>query len=516
MSRRRYLLVVAVILAVYTVGLAVFSQVRPLDGDEGYYATAARLVAEGDTPYAEFFYPQMPLLPYVYAPFYELVGSSLARMRLLSVGLSVLALVLWGLLLRARFGQRPMFVVGGLLLVALNPYLLSWNPTVKTYALANLGVMAALWTVDRGFQTRRLVWFLAAGLAAGLTVSTRLLYLPWAGSLLIALVWIRWRQPRVGVSLASVAAMAVGLGVSLLPAMWLFLQDPTRFRFNNLDYHNLRFSPLDRVSDAETPQALAAVQEWARAIFLNPYMVLLVVLALLGWVAVRRAEKIADQNLRPLALVAGGGAVVHTLACLLPDPVHAQYFTSPLAPMLAPLALLGVVDLARRFGRPATLIAGVVVCCAVLSFVDLQLRGVGMDRSEVWTFAHLDAVSASIEAHTEPDDQVLAFWSGYVFETERQFLPGLENHFSLGVSEKLSLQQQVDYHIAGKELLLQAILTKSPKVIVLGAWMHEINTTIDQKDLPLILQELDANYEIAWMKGEVKVMVRRPGPGLKL
>lgn len=516
MSRRNYLLVVVVIVLTYAVGLATFSQFRPLDGDEGYYATAARMVAEGAAPYADFFYPQMPLLPYVYAPFYQLVGSSLAQMRLLSAAFAVLALVLWGLLLRNRFGQRPMFVVGGLLLMAFNPYLLSWNPTVKTYALTNLGVMATLWTVDRGFQTRRLAWFLAAGLAAGLTVSTRLLYLPWAGWLLVALLWIRWRQPRVGLSVASISALAVGLGTSLLPAFVLFLRDPARFRFNNLDYHTLRFSPLDRAGAADLPRALAALLEWARAVFLNPYMLLIVVLAVLGWVAVRRTEKILDQNLRPLTLVAGGGAVVHTLACLLPDPVHAQYFTSPLAPMLTPLALLGVVDLARRFGRPATLIAGVVVCCAVLSFVDLQLRGVGIDRSEVWSLDHLREVSASIEARTEPDDLVLAFWSGYVFETERRFLPGLENHFSLGVSEKLTLQQQVDYRIAGKELLLQAILTKSPKVIVLGAWMHEIDTTIDQKDLPLILQELDANYEIAWMKGEVKVLVRRPGPGLKM
>jgi hypothetical protein len=51
---------------------------------------------------------------------------------------------------------------------------------------------------------------------------------------------------------------------------------------------------------------------------------------------------------------------------------------------------------------------------------------------------------------------------------------------------------------------------------VLGGWMHEVNTTLDQKDIPLLLQELDNNYEIAWMRGEVKVMVRRPGPGLKI
>ncbi len=516
MSPKRALLVFLLILAVYPLGLAAISQVRPLDGDEGYYASAARLVAEGRTPYADFFYPQMPLLPYVYAPFYKLVGSSLAGMRLLSVALSSLALVLWGLFLRARFPGRPMFVIGGLLLVAFNPYLLSWNVTVKTYALSNLGVFATLWAVDRGFHTRRLVWFLAAGLAAGLTVETRLLYLPWAGSLFAALVWIRWRHPRVGLSHASVAGAGVGLLLGLVPAFRLFLAMPARFRFNNLDYHTLRFSPLDRASGEELPQAMAALLELARSLLLNPFMLFLIVLAVLGWMTVRRAAGNADTDQRPVAVVAGLGAVVHTIACLFPDPVHAQYFTSPLAPMLAPLAVLGLVDLARRFGRPTVLITGVVVFSAVLSFVDLQVRKTGMIWDEVWSFEHLAEVSANIEARTEPGNIVLAFWSGYVFESGRRYVPGMENHFALGVSEKLTLPQQVTDHIAGKEMLLKAILAKAPTVIVLGAWMHEANTSLEQKDLPLLLQELDNNYELVWMKGETKVLVRKPGPGLKL
>ncbi|MDX2474442.1 MAG: glycosyltransferase family 39 protein [Candidatus Krumholzibacteria bacterium] len=516
MSPKRALLVFLLILVIYPLGLAAISQVRPLDGDEGYYASAARLVSEGRTPYEDFFYPQMPLLPYVYAPFYKMVGSSLASMRLLSVFLSSLALVLWGLFLRARFGDRPMFVVGGLLLVAMNPYLLSWNVTVKTYALSNLGVFAALWAVDRGFQSRRAVWFLVAGLAAGFVVEARLLYLPWAGSLLVALAWIRWRHPGAGVSHSSVAATGVGFLLGLVPAFRLYIADPARFRFNNLDYHNLRFSPLDRAGGDEVPQLAAAFLELGRSLFLNPYMVVLILLAVVGWVTVRRSLDSRDRDLQPVVLVAGVGAVVHTVACLFPDPVHGQYFTSPLAPMLAPLALLGVVDLARRFGRPTTLVTAVVVLCCVLSFVDLQVRRTGINWDEVWDFEHLNEVSANIEARTEPGDMVLAFWSGYVFETGRRFVPGMENHFALGVSEKLPLNRQIEDHIAGKELLLKAILTKAPTVVVLGGWMHEVNTTLEQKDIPLLLQELDNNYEIAWMKGEVKVMVRRPGPGLNI
>ncbi len=509
MKSKRFFLVFVLTLVIYPVAMTALSQVRPIDGDEGYYLSAARLVATGATPYEDFFYPQMPLLPYVYAPFYKIVGSSLVAMRLLSVAFSTLALVLWGMFLRARFGNQPMFVIGGLLLVALNPYLLSWNVTVKTYALTNLGVFATLWAADRGFHSRRLVWFLVAGLTSGLTVETRLLYLPWAGSLFAALAWIRWRHPRVGLSYASLAAVGAGFVLGIAPALRLYLANPARFRFNNLDYHNLRFSPLDQTGGQDVPQAVAALYELSKTLLLNPFMLLLVILAAVGWLALVRSRENVDLGLQPIALVAGLGAVVHTIACLFPDPVHAQYFTSPLAPMLAPLAVFGVVELARRFGRPTTLVAGVVALGVLLSFVDLQVRKTGMIWDDVWSLDHLAEVSANIESRSEPQDQVLAFWSGYVFETERRFLPGMENHFALGVSEKLNLVQNADYHVAGKELLLRAIQTKTPRIVVLGAWMHEINTTLDQKDLPLILQELDANYRIAWMRGEVKVMVRR-------
>jgi len=150
-------------------------------------------------------------------------------------------------------------------------------------------------------------------------------------------------------------------------------------------------------------------------------------------------------------------------------------------------------------------VALMVVLCAV----DLGVRRTGIQDNEVWTFEHLDKVTKAIEENSEPDDIVLAFWSGYVFESGRQFMPGMENHFALGVSEKLDLEQKVRYHVAGKESILKALDYQAPTLVVLGAWMHEINTTIDQRYLPVILEELDAKYELAEVMGETKVMTRR-------
>jgi len=447
------------------------------------------------------------------------VGASIAGLRGLSVAFAVLGLALWGLFLRDRFSDRPLIVVAGLLVVAFNPYLLSWNATVKTYALTNLCVFATIWALNNGLRTRKIAWYTAAGAAAGLAVGVRLLYLPWALATFLAFVWLTRRSEVIRISAKSSAAAALGFLVVLIPSFRFLLADPARFRFNNYDYHNLRFSPLDSVPDPtgwHLPQIEAAFNVWSRAIFQNYYLLLIVVLAFAGWLLVRRHQ---EGEVSLMARVFGFGAITHMMVCLLPDPTHAQYFTSSLAPMLAVTvvcAIAGLEKMGARRGRGGPVTVGFLAFCLAISAYDLQVGKTGMDWAEVWSFEHQAAVKKNIMSRTEPGDVVLAFWSGYVFESDREFVFGMQNHFAIGVSERLDLVEMVDYKIAGKEIILRTILTKQPKVVVLGAWMHEMDTTLSQKDLPLILQELDANYEIDWMLGETKVMVRRPGPGLKM
>jgi len=507
MKAPRHRLLIIVLILAFAVGTLALSRVRPIDGDEGYYATAARLVSAGGTPYLDFFYPQMPLLPYVYAPVYKMVGSSLAGMRLMSVAAGVLSLFLWGSILQRRWPGHQGLVLAGLVLVAVNPYFLSWNVTVKTYALTNLAVLAALWAADRGFETRRTGWFLLAGVAAGLGVGVRLLYLPWAGALVLTLGWLGWRGVNRGPRLAGMWAGLGGLIAGLAPSLAFLARDPDRFIFNNLRYHLLRPSALRESATGFGDRVGLAFGGLGSALFSNPFMIFQLVLVGLG---VDWARRHPGHAARPLLVLSGVGALVHTVACMFPDPVYEQYFTGPLTPLLAPLAVAGMARLVELLRRPVPVLAGLLGLAAALSFFDLQVRKTGMDWKEVWSFEHLAKVSAAIEAHSRPEDPVVALWPGYVFESGRNYLAGLENHFAVGVSEKLTVPQKIHYHIAGKELLLKAFDEQYPVVVVLGAWMYELNTTIDQKHLPILLKELDNKYELVEVFGESKVMIRKP------
>ena len=191
MLHRHLAKLLAAVVALHLLAAGWYATLRPIDGDEGFYALAARLVSEGRTPYLDFFYPQSPLLPYLYAPGAALIGApQVPDLRAVSVLWSVLCLGLAAWWLRRVHGAKPGVALAALLLLAFSPELLLWQTTVKTYAWNNLTALAALLAVDRargGTARRRTWWLLGGGALAGLGVSSRLLYAPLAAA---ALLWL--------------------------------------------------------------------------------------------------------------------------------------------------------------------------------------------------------------------------------------------------------------------------------------------------------------------------------------
>ena len=63
LEARKSIIITGILIFIYCIALIVLTQYRHIDGDEGYYASAIRLVSEGDVVYHDFIYPQAPLLP---------------------------------------------------------------------------------------------------------------------------------------------------------------------------------------------------------------------------------------------------------------------------------------------------------------------------------------------------------------------------------------------------------------------------------------------------------------------
>ena len=89
MSRVRAAAPLLLVLAAQAAILVPVALRRVIDPDEGWYALAAVRVTRGETPYLDFFYPQMPLLPYVFGAWTAIFGESWYAERLCASALAI-------------------------------------------------------------------------------------------------------------------------------------------------------------------------------------------------------------------------------------------------------------------------------------------------------------------------------------------------------------------------------------------------------------------------------------------
>ena len=119
------------------------SRHRFIDGDEGFYLLASRLVLDHKAPYLDFFYTQAPLLPYVYALWFKLTGLSWISARTFAA----LQTTLLGGLIYAHVGretQKWLAGVAAVILFASSSLVFAWFPIVKTFPLATPFLFLAL------------------------------------------------------------------------------------------------------------------------------------------------------------------------------------------------------------------------------------------------------------------------------------------------------------------------------------------------------------------------------------
>src|SRR5438445_13689964 len=171
MTRRQLVILVSLLSCLYFAALVYYATVRRVDADEGFYATAARLVWRGKAPYKDFFYQQAPLLPYVYSWVWAIRPNSLVAMRVLSAVFCAAATLLWGSgLLRVK--TLPVRVaLATLLTIILDPYWISWIVVVKKFSFLNLMISIVLVALYAALHTGRSRWYFAAGLALGVCAS---------------------------------------------------------------------------------------------------------------------------------------------------------------------------------------------------------------------------------------------------------------------------------------------------------------------------------------------------------
>ena len=439
---------------------------RFVDGDEGFYLLASRLVLEHKKPYLDFFYTQAPLLPYVYGLWMKLFGVTWWSAKLLSALLtSMLGTLLCVEVLRHT--RKWLAGVVAVVLFATSTLIFGFYPVVKTYSLAGFLLFAAYSLVGRLSDASPQWQVAAGGLLLGLSVSTRsylVLTLP------VLLWWIlRYSEERT--RLDRTLYFIGGFVVGTIPCLYLFAASPRAFLFNNLGYHALRSEGgLLGMWSEKFFSLLAVFLSRVEGNGLQTSLAFLVSIALLmSMPKVRYVPRLAFQ----MALAVG-------LTSLLPTPVHPQYFCLCI-PFLLLTAVCVVTDYfgqmesGRRRRLAAVLYTLAVVCyigAALSDFRRYLVTGEGVPGVEAglandYRLPQVLQVSRAIDQIALPGETVASFWPGYIFQTHTEPLPGLENDFALPVAAELTDEQRAEYGIVSPDEVKAAFASHKPRVVVL-------------------------------------------------
>src|SRR2546422_3282810 len=211
----------AILMAAVFVPISLF---RLVDGDEGTYLLVSRLVAEGQVPYHDYFYPQMFLLPYVYGGWLKLVGYSWYAARVLSACFSIaLGLLLYRQVAHLT-GARTWGVLSAVLFT-FSGLAFGWYPLIKTFVLPTLLLFGAYAVLS---VRSRWKW-VVSGFLLGLSVACRVYVLAVIPAFLLEMYLT---EPDHRARLWQLVRFTIGAVVALIPAELFFLIDPATFIFN--------------------------------------------------------------------------------------------------------------------------------------------------------------------------------------------------------------------------------------------------------------------------------------------
>ena len=466
----------AVILAVWFLILAL---TRRVDADEGYFLYAARMVLEGNLPYRDFFYPQMPLMPYLYATLlWPTGGVEWVPARIAAACIAVVVTLLFARLLSGRLRRRSVALT--LLAVYLFSDIgLEWSVAIKIYTPTLLWLLLAWlplprWADDASAVPARFGrGAIFSGLCAGLAVATRLTVAPVLFIMLAVWVWEARRRGQPW-RLPATAWLAGGL-IALVPVALLALAAPLPFFFDNWTYHSLG-GP-----DGFGRRMLANIPAMFKIVLSEPLW--LGALALLVWERLRHRRSLtAADGFYRLAFA------VMILVSILPIRVFRQYIclgTPFLLLAAAPAFESFVLDVWRplwtrtrwKVVLPAIL---AIIMLAIQPFRVIQGRWSGRTipdpaRADATTayderLATLMEIERVIDSLSTPDTKFFSWWPGYALSTSAQLVPGMENHFGQRVSKYASDDICARVHVATIGDVERMIHARELDLVVVGIW----------------------------------------------
>jgi len=390
-------LIPALLLTAQICLLVFFAFARLIDNDEGFYLSAGQGVSEGKAPYIDFFYPQMPYLPYIFSPFAGHGFATLYATRLASVAAAVMTTLIFYLLLirvvprrNARNLALAMYVFSGMII--------SWHSVAKPYPWIDLCLLGGFYFLVRFFESNRLRYVLLCGIVTALAVNIRSVMAP------VALLYLTALAVGAGSrrSTAVITYVAGALAVSI-PALTVMVADTQRFFFDNIGFH------LMRNPEHGLGYALMQKLSVASRLIINPQVLLLLIAGAAAYLVRDKSGRRWNSTAlftspRPLA-----GIIALTISVIyfLPNPVLQQYFVQaiPFLLLASPKGIDHVLHRSRNIlkGVSNRRLVGILTGVYILGMVPYVVIFVGAVREYdgFSTPGNLRQVCADLDENTD-------------------------------------------------------------------------------------------------------------------
>lgn len=480
-----------------------------VDGDEGFYLMASFLISQGKRLYIDFYYPQMPLLPYIYGGWMSLFGFTWEGGRSLSW---IFSLGIMGLLFRYFRGKEANRNLQILMMVLYltNGLTMGWFGTVKTQVASTFFTLLSFLCLSEtlkgvppldGSNTHfncstnitakgKSFWwrYLLAGISLGIAGNIRLLFLP---LIIPVLFWvmISIRNRKSPTSFTAPALFCLGWGLAFLPAIYYFLQDPVRFYWNNLGYHLTRY-PMSW--DQKAIEKTLTIGK----LLISPQSAILAILFVISAFSLIKKGTIKSLKDEWGTLLISISLLLISLA---PSPAFVQYES-----VLIPFVLITIFPTLKEIllwkGRwKKLIITGCIAIYVLAAFPSFIFQGIARphrQNPQTWSLKSIKTVGEYIRNHSKPGDPILSFWPGYLFTARRNPLPGLENHFGYYISWTFSSKEQIYFRLPSQKLILGDIEQKKLTMAVIGGWTGGTIVDMEKGKRGLINKLVENGYSV--------------------
>jgi len=488
-ENRRYLLFFLIILLAQAILLSTFVLFRLIDYDEASYLSAAYSVKTGKLPYADFFYAQMPYVPYAYSPVSSFGLASLFWGRLISALASlVLGLALfWFAYKSSKDAKLSLFLF---FLYSFNGLFLTWHSVVKTLVLSDLfGFLSFIFFASylRSEDGRKNVEILLAGFLVGIALNLRLTFsLIWLaeGVLIFFLSSMKNKKQKM----IAFLFFCLGTVLSSSFAIYLFLKDPGAFIFDNLTYHQILGAGFIKLG------FLKRILTVFKFLF-YPQNLFIIFLALVGLIVSFKKRRNTEGCVlnHKIVLSAFIFGIVMIVTSFSISPTTFQHYEQALPFFLVSL-IPALSYLESKWGNRKIFLGGIstLYIFFVIPFIVIFIFSV-RDRDKPYPKSEVRKVVKVIEENSEPKEMVFSTWPAYVVFAKREPVPGLET-WGWEVAHLLSPQELKRSKLINRQKMEEIILEKKVGLIV--------NFCSDLSGLENLL---DVNYRHIKTIGDTKI-----------